>query len=152
MRVTCVAIMAVDDERRRLVAGIVQQATELAFANALREPSRHSIGFVNSADLSDEELDEDETPLRTTPPSAYGRMLRNAARHGPCVSAWHGVIPSLQHRTALMHDARQIIGQTFWMCPHDHPRCSLERLALSVLRFHTSKWPGEPRACVTLHR
>ncbi|CAK0816579.1 unnamed protein product, partial [Prorocentrum cordatum] len=36
---------------------------------------------------------------------------------------------------------------TFWVDAGAEPSCSLERLALGVLGFHTARCPGEPRAC-----
>ena len=72
-------------------------------------------------------------------------MLRNGARHGPCVAAWHDVIPNRAHRDALEVDAESIVGATFWIEPTDVPACSLERLALDVLKFHTTNGvSGDP--------
>jgi len=86
-------------------------------------------------DAMDYDPEEDDTE-----PSPHGRFLRGAARPGSAsVRAWHGVIPA-QHLTPLKADAmllkEKAPGETFWIDAESTPRCSLEQLALAVLRFH----------------
>ena len=89
---------------------------------------------------------------------ATGEYLRTSPRPGPPVRAWHGVIPRAADRAALQADAIALlqprpggaVGQdrTFWIDYFQghssrmgeevrRTRCSLERLALDVLEFHT---------------
>jgi hypothetical protein len=89
---------------------------------------------------------------------ATGKFLRTSPRPGPPVRAWHGVIPRLADRAALQADAIALLkpraggpvgeDRTFWLDyfqghstrMHEEvrrTRCSLERLALDVLEFHT---------------
>jgi hypothetical protein len=89
---------------------------------------------------------------------ATGEYLRTSPRPGPPVRAWHGVIPRPADRAALQADAIALLqpraggpvgkDTTFWIDyfqggttrMHEEvrrTRCSLERLALDVLEFHT---------------
>lgn len=89
---------------------------------------------------------------------ATGEFLRTSPRPGPPVRAWHGVIPRPADRAALQADAIALLkpqaggpvgeDRTFWIDyfqghstrMHEEvrrTRCSLERLALDVLEFHT---------------
>jgi hypothetical protein len=130
------------DGHADFIAALVSRSIRRAFDCACPPPRHDATGAVSTTDLSDE--DDDETPLRTAPPSPYGSLLRNAPRHGPSVAAWHGAIPLESHRNALEADASKLVGKTFWVGAGDRPTCSLERLALGVLRFHVARWTGEP--------
>ena len=99
-----------------VVSALVRRAIAQAFAHALpaqraSQPAHHhSIGELFTAELSDEELDDDDEPCRTAPPSGFGRALRNDSRLGPCVAAWHDAIPDGCHRAALQEDAAKLVG------------------------------------------
>jgi hypothetical protein len=135
-----------------LVSALVRRSVAQAIQNGAGKeasaspPHHHNVGALHMTDLSDEEVDEGDEPLRSAAPSAHGPFLRNAARSGPCVAAWHDAIPNESHRAALQQDAEQLVGQTFWMSAEDSPTCALERMALGVLHFHSARAPSsEPR-------
>ena len=108
-----------------------------------------AIGPLDTAELSEEEDDEDgDGPLRTASPSPHGSLLRNAARSGACVAVWHGAIPLQSTWRALEEDAAHVVAQTFWIDPDAVPRCSLERVALGILRFHAARLPSASPPCL----
>ena len=108
-----------------------------------------AIGPLDIAELSEEEDDEDGVgPLRTASPSPHGSFLRNAARSGACVAVWHGAIPLQSAWRALEEDAAHVVAQTFWIDKDAVPRCSLERVALGILRFHAARLPSASPPCL----
>ena len=108
-----------------------------------------AVGPLDLASFSDDSDDEGDTNSRAQL-STHGDFLRNTARVSSAVRAWHGVIESAEHRTALEKDAETLAqgdtaGDTFWIEADDAPRCTLERLALAVMRFHAGTLPpGAP--------
>ena len=124
-----------------LVSRCIQRSLNAATVGA-SAAHPDAIGDLSTDPLSDEECDEDDERHRTSHPSLHGPFLRNAARGGACAAAWHGVVPDAAHRAALEVDAHSIVGHTFWVGASDSPRCSLERFALGVLRFHAASTPG----------
>ena len=82
---------------------------------------------------------------------------------GEPVQAWHGVLSSAQIRAALTRDAEALVealpGQSFWIeepSPTDDaddehhecsapPRCTFERIALQVMRFHVARGGSDVR-------
>lgn len=72
-------------------------------------------------------------------------FLRSANRPA-MVSVWHGAIPSPTERNNLAADAIWLVdsvgSETFWVdasTPMSGARCTLERFALAVLRFHAGR-------------
>ena len=102
--------------------------------------------YADLSDDSDEDVDTDER----TPSSTHGTFLRNSGRPH-FAKVWHEAIAAAADRELLAADAQTLAehaaGQTFWIERGAHPLCSLERMALSVLRFHTGREeeaPGQP--------
>ena len=93
-----------------------------------------------------------------------GSGLRGAVRPGDePVRAWHGVLPSAPIRATLAQDAEALVealpGQSFWIeepsptgdTDKEHhecsapPRCTFERIALQVMRFHVARGGADVR-------
>ena len=58
--------------------------------------------FSDASDSGDDDDDADDEDRAAAP---VGIRLRNACRHLPAAEAWHDVVPSSEHRSALHADA-----------------------------------------------
>lgn len=95
-----------------------------------------STGTLLGLDGSDDEA------LPESVQSRHGAWLRDTERPGAAVQTWSGTLPCGERRGALAEAARQLVGaggRTYWLGAEDPPRCALESLARSVLRFHSTK-------------
>ena len=77
--------------------------------------------------------------------SSAAAFLRTAPR-AFAVQAWHDAVPCAADRSAFAEDATWLVGaagsETFWVDAATRisdARCTLERLALSVLHFHAAR-------------
>ena len=80
---------------------------------------------------------------------AVGEWLRADAERPAAVRCWHGAVAMDEDAAFLVKEALTLAhhsrgGKTFWMTPTDTPRCSFERLALDILRFHTPLHTAHP--------
>ena len=100
------------------------------------------------ADLSSGDEDSDAEDAACRSGARLGTYIRNSSRHGPAVSAWHGMITSQAHLEALASDAALLVQEapasTFWLNGGSPPRCSLEALARSVYDFHSPRCGNAP--------
>ena len=146
----------------------MRQGRDVAVAFASRDDAQDAAieSFARAIAL-DPQNGVDCASNETSPPPMQpdpGSRLRGAVRPGgEPVQAWHGVLPSAQIRAALAQDAKALAealpGQSFWIeepSPTDNaddehhecsapPRCTFERIALQVMRFHVARGGADVR-------
>ena len=101
------------------------------------------VGALDLSDFSDADGEDDEGDSDCEGGAPQGTFIRNHARSGAAVQAWHDCVPSAADRDALAADAANLVlkvgARTFWLDDETTPHCALEVFALAVRDFHAPR-------------